>query len=224
MPRVFIEKFTPPRTVPAPEERHHLRNVLRLGDGNHVQLFDAHGNEANGTIAGDAIEHAPPTRRERDVTLSVASAVPKGDRVEWLVEKLAELGVASWHPLLTERSTVDPRPGKLEKLRRRVIEAAKQAGTPGVMSIGEPVKLERFLETADGPLHVLSTVDSEPPRPTPGEAATLLIGPEGGWTDRELTLMADRRATAVTLGPTVLRIETAAVVGTGVFATLLRGS
>ncbi|MEM6561619.1 MAG: RsmE family RNA methyltransferase [Planctomycetota bacterium] len=220
--RVFVERFTPPRTTLADEELHHLRRVLRLRDGATVEVFAADGSEATGVLDGDTVEHGPVKRRERDVTVSVASAVPKGERADWLVEKLAELGVAEWRPLLTEHSTVDPRPAKLAKLRRRAIEAAKQARTPGVMAVGEPWPVERLLERG-GSMSVLSTAEAEAPRVGVGEAHTIVVGPEGGWSVSEMERFAACGVRAVTLGPTVLRVETAAVVGAGVIGALMRG-
>ncbi len=210
-----------------PQQFHHARTVLRLVQGDHIELFDREGRSAIGVIHAlepilnvqiDTVEQPA-----RGTHLVVASAVPKGDRADWMVEKLSEIGVSHWIPLRTERSVVHPEgKSKLDRWRRIADESAKQCKRIGVMEIGELVLLSKFLDKIDaGVTLVLSTADNV--RPIHGVLDTspgaLLIGPEGGWTADEEKSMRDRGLTPVTLGRTILRVETAAIVAAGIIAS-----
>ena len=162
-------------------------------------------------------------RRAAGRSITVASAVPKGDRADWMIEKLSELGVAAFIPLRTARSVVHPEgAGKLDRWNRIAVEAAKQSRRNGVMRI-EPLasltsllpKIEPgegiFFSTGDAP--IVGTI-------TAPKASTLLIGPEGGWTADEEAAMRSRGLTPASPVPTILRIETAAVLSAGVLMLL----
>ena len=208
-------------------EAHHARDVLRLGTGDVVELFDDAGATARGTIVSSATAgvvvrvEAPSAATAGDVAvrLTVAAAVPKGDRAEWMIEKLSELGVERFIPLATARSVVLPEgKNKRDRWTRIATEAAKQSRRRGVMRIAELTKLGNaladatgagacwHLSTAAAATRVLDLVGPVPPR-----ALTAFVGPEGGWTDEELAQFESAGATAVKLTPTVLRVETAAV-------------
>ena len=206
--RLFVPQVQRGRVALPPEELRHARRVLRLGDGDAVRLFDAAGREAHATLAGDAADAGEVEQRQRPHRITVAAAVPKGERADWLAEKLGELGVVRWVPLLTERGVVEPGGNKLDKWRRRAVEAAKQAGTAGVMDVAEPTSLADVL-AGPGPHVALLTADAPAP-PPPLAEVTLLVGPEGGWSPGEAAALR-QRATPATLGPTTLRTETAAV-------------
>src|SRR5688572_5080185 len=141
-----------------PEESHHLRDVLRMSQGDSVELFDAVGRTAQGridtidarsvtvVIVGDVRE--PAAERLR---WTVASAVPKGNRADWMIEKLSELGTDRFVPLATQRSVVHPAgKSKRERWMRIADEAAKQSRRVGVMQIGELVELDALLRSLEG--------------------------------------------------------------------------
>ena len=141
--RVFCPSVQLGRFRLGSAEAHHLRDVLRVAVGDVIELFDAAGRTAEATIEVadadgvsvrvDAI--VEPTAGE--VELIVATAVPKADRADWLVEKLSELGTAKWIPLKTARSVVHPAgEAKFDRWRRIAVEAAKQSRRVGVMEIG----------------------------------------------------------------------------------------
>src|SRR4051812_23439804 len=122
------------------DEARHLIRVRRLGPGDVVEVFDGRGTALRAEVAGvgrDRVELAvrggPLPDRVAPCLLTLATAVPKADRFDWLVEKATELGVARLVPLRTERSVVDPRATKLDRLRRAIIEAAKQCGRNRLM-------------------------------------------------------------------------------------------
>jgi len=208
------------------QQSHHARSVLRLTVGETVELFDRAGRSAEGVI--DAIEPQVSVRVEsiRPAaglrTLVIASAVPKGDRADWMVEKMSEIGVTRWIPLRTERSVVHPEGvSKFDRWRRIADESAKQCKRPGVMEIAELLSLDALLRSIEpGAGLLLSTAGSPRPIHTTLDIrhSIFLIGPEGGWSEKEEKSMLDRGLTPVTLGPTIPRIETAAVVAAGIVA------
>ena len=234
MRRVFLTHLTPGTTPLTPEQRKHLIQVLRLGDGTVLQAFDAHGATATATLRTDPPSLdislvSPPTdgapRSGWDGV--VASAVPKGERADWLVEKLAELGVRQWIPLDTARSVVLPRgEGKRLRWERIAQEAARQSHSRGVMSIGQLTPLPHLLATfavGASPGWFGSTTPGAIPAaglfvfPSP---PYILIGPEGGWTPEEELAMSSAGLTAATFSSTVLRVETAAVVAASLATNL----
>jgi 16S rRNA (uracil1498-N3)-methyltransferase len=206
-------------------EAHHLLNVLRGAVGDRVEVFDGRGTSVLAQIIGTqrkaaelrVIEivssHAPPRR------LTLATAVPKGERFRWLVEKATELGVATLQPLETARSVVAPRGGKLDKMRQAVVAACKQCGRNDLMAIREPLPWSDFLAGAEAAAETTALlICSLAGRPLGDVAESIgerpliaAVGPEGGFTTEETAAAATAGATAVNLGPSILRTETAAL-------------
>jgi 16S rRNA (uracil1498-N3)-methyltransferase len=184
---------------------HHLFRVLRVGDGELVTVTDGAGRWRECRAVAGGLEPAGPALgiERRPARLTVAVALPKADRPEWLVQKLTELGIDRIVLLHAERSVVrwegERAQRHVGKLRRTAVEALQQSRGIWLPEIVGPV---RSLDVLAG------MVAAEPGgrllAPTDREIA---IGPEGGWTESELAAASD----CVTLGPTVLRIETAAV-------------
>ena len=213
-------------------QAHHVRDVLRLSVGASVELFDDAGAIASGEIASVdpqrvivRVEHVERARNRGE--LIVASAIPKGDRADWMIEKLSELGVTRFIPLQTERSVVHPTgSGKRDRWNRIATESAKQSRRAGVMQIDELTKLSEVLtETREGAPFYLSTA---PDAVEIGDVLDgtwnrvfLFIGPEGGWTDSEIKAFDEQSLTGVKLTATILRVETAAVAAAAIAATLL---
>jgi 16S rRNA (uracil1498-N3)-methyltransferase len=216
-------------------EAHHARDVLRLATGDAVELFDDAGAVARGTIVTcDAravvvrVDEPASDDAAVAIRLTVASAVPKGDRADWMIEKLSELGVERFIPLAAARSVVLPEgKNKRERWTRIATEAAKQSRRRGVMRIDELTKLSDALRdaAATGTCWHLATVGEAQPvlelvaRGAP-RTITAFIGPEGGWTDEEAAQFVAARATAVRLTPTILRVETAAVAIAGIVGSV----
>lgn len=205
------------------DEAHHLARVRRASVGDRVEVFDGRGAVYHGVVqhvARNAVTidlGAPRAGRAAPFPLTLAVALPKGERLDWLVEKVTELGVSRLVPLRTARSTVDPRPAKLDRLRRLVIEACKQSGRATLMDLAEPIAWSDFLGTPhDGPIRLLAHPGGAP-RPAwpaiPPTGALLAIGPEGGFTDAEVQEATSAGWTLAGLGNTLLRIETAALAG-----------
>jgi 16S rRNA (uracil1498-N3)-methyltransferase len=222
-------------TVRLPDDQaHHARSVLRLEERTPLVLFDGKGAwcEANFTLLGkrDAVatprpplhhDSAPPVR------LTLAPAVPKGERAEWLVDQASQLYVSRLQWLSCDRGVVKPREGgaKVDKWRRIAVESAKQCGRTHLMAIDEPLTLEALLAATPATTSILwldpratDTARTLLPKLLPAGGGPLellaLIGPEGGWSPREEALVraaaTSRPLHALRLTPTVLRIETAA--------------
>jgi 16S rRNA (uracil1498-N3)-methyltransferase len=213
-------------------EAHHARNVLRLEPGTGVEIFDDAGNVADGVLVESGGQLSVRVEGLRDSSRSgpsliVASAVPKGDRADWMVEKLSELGVNRFVPLLSDRSVVMPAGrNKLDRWNRLAIESAKQSGRAGVMQIAPMTPLKEAIDAAGNDGLFFSTEPDAPPirnafSRLPGGPLHLFIGPEGGWTEEELGRFRSAGLTPVSLGPTILRIETAALSAAAVVQALL---
>ncbi len=208
------------------DEGRHLARVLRAKPGDAVLLFDGAGREVRAEVAGverDVVrltigEETVPPRPGRHVTL--CTAMPKGQRIEWLVEKVTEAGVSRLVPVVFERSARrTASAGRLSRWRRAALEASKQCGRADVPSVEAPIPLSEALSLA-APATLFVAV--------PGAAAAaaehlagpaaLFVGPEGGFSSEELALLDAAGARPVGLGPLVLRIETAAAFGVHVLA------
>ena len=204
------------------DEARHLVRVRRVGAGGVVELFDGQGFATLARVSAVdrgrvelVAEGDPLPDRAPACKITLAAAVPKGDRFDWLVEKATELGVARLRPLRTERSVVDPRQAKLDRLRRAVVEASKQCGRNRLMAIDPPSDWSELLTGTQADAwrlvaHPGGEAFFEASEPVAGRAV-VAVGPEGGFTEAEVD--AARRAGwgVVGLGPTVLRVETAAV-------------
>ena len=198
-------------------QANYLGNVMRLGEGAELLVFDGNSGEWLARIAEAgkkrmtlAVERR--TREAEDVPdVWLAFAPVKRNQTDWLVEKATELGVARLVPVMTRRTIAER--VKLERLQAIVIEAAEQCGRTRLPAIDAPVPLAQLLKQADRTLYFADEGGGEPVasafRPGP---ATILTGPEGGFTDEErAAIRTAPNAVAVSLGPRILRAETAAL-------------
>jgi 16S rRNA (uracil1498-N3)-methyltransferase len=149
--------------------------------------------------------------------LDVAAPLPRGDRAQFLLEKLTELGVASFTPLRTQRSVVHPRDTKLDKLQRHVIEASKQCGRNVLLEVRPAMDWTTFCRSADlPPRRLLGHPGVEWTRPNTERETkcetVAAVGPEGGFTEEEVALARASGWRLLDLGPRILRVETAAMV------------
>jgi 16S rRNA (uracil1498-N3)-methyltransferase len=217
------------RLVFPPAEAHHAAHVLRLRPGDAVDLFDGAGGTAGarlvevrrGAVTALVEEVRAPLARPAPI-LHLAFAVPKGSRLDWLLEKATELGAASLVPIRFERSVAGGDALSAAQRRRwtcRCIAAAKQAGLDFLPAIGRPMTLEAYTagpQTGLGLFGDLSD-DARPLRAAVADRAAgppiynVVVGPEGGLTPAEGQALRRAGFRPVRLGHTVLRIETAAV-------------
>lgn len=206
------------------DESRHLLRVSRRGVGDRVEVFNGRGLSVLARIVASGknsaeleVEGSPILEAPADCLIEIGAAAPKGDRFDWLVEKAVELGVARLVPLTTERSVVDPRGSKLDRLRRTIIEASKQSGRSRLMELSSPVDLRSFLKASDG-VRLVADPRGAPstswPRIDRGATVRLVVGPEGGLSDAESELAQGLGWAPVRFGPHILRIETAVLAGT----------
>jgi len=221
--RFFVKELSAGKSVRLDgPEAHHLMNVLRIEKGQSVTLFDGEGIEAaaevidikNGAVDLKILELSNATT-ELPFELVLAAAVPKGDRFAWLIEKATELGVRRFVPLITSRSVVNPGEGKLDKMRRTIVEASKQCRRTRLMEISDPLAWSDFVSRELSAASAWVAHPSGPPCDLTSALApgpiVIAVGPEGGFTDAELELATQAGARLISLGPRVLRIETAAL-------------
>lgn len=196
-------------------EAHHAVSVKRVRAGDAVRLFDGFGRETTAIVRAIEgtrrnpcliVEAREPVRTTSEPTLTVASAIPKGDRIDAMIDQLAQLGARVWHPIVCARSE-QREVRRADKLERRAIEAAKQCGSAWALTIAAPVPAESLM----GPCVVLADASGERFEPASETPRALLIGPEGGWTDEELERARDAGTTVARFGRYTMRIETAAV-------------
>ena len=210
------------RAVLVGDEARHLARVLRARVGDAVTVFAGNGVEwpARVTAIGRdevAVEVGPP-RADPPAAgppLTLAVALPKGERQKWLVEKLTELGVARLVPLVTERGVAEATPATAARLLRTVIEACKQCGRNTLLDIGRPATPADLLATLPAAAQaILADPHGDPLEPDDGRPASALVafvGPEGGFTDDERAAAIAAGCRPVSLGRHVLRVETAAI-------------
>ena len=204
------------------DEARHLTRVLRAKIGDAVRLFNGRGSEwpaqvvqiGRDTVSleiGAACVDRPSDSR----LLTIAAALPKGDRQKWMVEKLTELGVGRLIPLATTRGVAEATAGAQARLERGVIEACKQCGRNTLMEVAAGHTLDQLLAAIPAGTYGLIAHPGGSPLNTgalrAATAVLALVGPEGGFTDDEL-VAADRSGLVrVSLGPHILRVETAAI-------------
>lgn len=214
------------------DESRHLAKVCRLGIGDRVELFDGRGfaiaaeiiavkvDRVDLVALGESLASAEPP-----CPCVLATAVPKGDRFDWLVEKATELGVERLIPLVTERSVVVPRGSKLDRLRRTIIEASKQCRRARLMVLEEPMEWTALLAAFPAALKFVADRDGLPASEWPtiprGREAVLAVGPEGGFTREETELATESDWIPIRLAYNTLRVETAGLAGCAALLTRL---
>jgi 16S rRNA (uracil1498-N3)-methyltransferase len=225
-PRLFVDVALAPGETVALErgQSNYLGNVLRLGTGDSILTFNGRDGEWQASIAGrkrpDSLNILAQTRPQDGLPdLAYVFAPLKHARLDYMVQKAVEMGASSLQPVLTRFTQVSRVNG--ERMRANVIEAAEQCGILSIAEVAEPVTLDRFLgqreaqrllvfcdEAADAtnPLQALQG------GPATAAGIDVLIGPEGGFAEEERAiLLRQKRTLRLSLGPRILRADTAAV-------------
>lgn len=206
----------------------HIKNVLRLGEGEHLEISDGSLNEYDARIETfekdritAAIVKASKNSTEPPIEVTLYQGIPKSDKMDLIIQKCVELGVSRVVPVITGRTVVKFGSGrdaaeKTARWQKISLEASKQCGRGRIPVVTEPVKLEKALKDARGYELCIIPYEKESVR---GIAAVLtagkfrnagvFIGPEGGFTEDEIRLARDSGAAPVSLGPRILRTETA---------------
>lgn len=216
-------------------ELHHAVNVLRLGEGDRAVVFDGEGREATVLITGVTKHEAQLKIQNSALTpplpcrIELGQAVPKGKQIDLIVEKATELGAAAIHPLLSERTVVkldDAKDALKKRDKWQVIatDAAKQCGQNYLPKVTQPRTMREFLDDLGSyDLKIIASLQPDSRR-LPSLLADfreaeghdpcsvlILIGPEGDFTPAELSQAKSRGFLPMTLGPIVLRSETASI-------------
>lgn len=222
------EEWTSTEPTLGSEDSHHCADVLRLQVGNRVTLFDGAGSVADATLTEVHRKHCRVTIGERTITpplkcsITLVQAVPKGKNMDLILQKAVELGASTIVPLLTRRTVVrlDEEDGsrKQERWQQIALEACKQCGRNQVPPVTQPCSMEEFLKQPHQGLLLLASLQpgavsikealSKAPQ---HQAVTVLVGPEGDFTPEESAAALAAEAIPVTLGPMILRAETAAL-------------
>ena len=229
LPRLFVRQTLSEGVaiVLDANQANYLGNVLRLGVGAELLVFDG--------LSGEWLAHIADAGKKR-MTLAVdrqtresesipdvwlAFAPVKRAQTDWLVEKSTELGVARLIPVMTQRTVTER--VRLDRLESIAIEAAEQCGRTRVPQIVEPTSLKRLIEELDPARHLYFADEGggEPVASTFAEGpALILVGPEGGFTEEERQLVRGSGASGISLGPRILRAETAALAALTAFMAL----
>jgi 16S rRNA (uracil1498-N3)-methyltransferase len=217
---------------------HHL-HVLRLQPGDPLSLFNGDGAEYRAELASIEKKRAVAVvvaRVERDLELpyaiTLAQALPEASKMDWIIEKAVELGVAAVQPLAAQRCVV-----RLagERAAKRVghwqgvaIAASEQCGRNRVVEVAQPVEFRQWIGMPGGEPRILLSPRADTSlaawaRARPAGALTLLIGPEGGYTEHEEELARAGGALPLSIGPRVLRTETAGVAAVAALNALWGG-
>ena len=237
--RVFVEqKLVSGKGVGLPEQAGlHLTRVLRLSPGAPLTLFDGTGGEFAGTLERDGknwwakVGAHDPVERESPLTITLLQGVARGERMDLIVQKATELGVARIVPILTERSVVrmdaSHRQRKREHWQAVAVAACEQCGRNRVPRVFDalpladacdllPAETLRCLLAADADKSLASVAQSGQVPPS----IALLIGPEGGLADNERRFALVNRFIACRMGPRILRTETAGLAALAVLQTV----
>jgi 16S rRNA (uracil1498-N3)-methyltransferase len=239
LPRFHVPEAAPGARLTLPEHSaHHAREVLRLRAGDDVRVFDGRGAEfeavlesvtRDGVVA--RLHGALPARPESPLRMVLALSPLKGDRMELVLQKATELGVSEVWPVLSARTDAVARPAltgaRHERWEKVASGAAEQCGRAVVPPVAAAMTLDGLLEQPfEGRRILLHTAGEPRPlaslAPSDGHALLLLIGPAGGWEPHELTRLEAAGFQIASLGPRILRAETAAIAAV-VAAQLLWG-
>jgi 16S rRNA (uracil1498-N3)-methyltransferase len=224
MPRVYVpsEQLSGPRVVLGGEPHRHLAKVLRLAAGDQGLVFDGGGTEIEArvvAVGSRTIELELGQRRavvSAPVTITLLQAVPRGERMDIIVQKATELGVARIVLVQAQRSVARPSASRVRRWQTIAQEAARQSGRADVPEVTGPLALpEAVAQVRDGTRLVLWEEEhGRPLRSTLDGTAqiALLVGPEGGLAVQEVVEARTHGFVPVGLGPRILRVETAAIV------------
>lgn len=203
----------------AGDELHHAR-VVRVREGEEVEVFDGAGMAFLARFAEGSVQLLELIgSRESPVELHVAMAIIQLEKFELVLQKATELGARSFFPMVTDRVELRPERyrGKGERWNRIVFEAVKQSGRSAVPVVHPPTPFAAILERPG--TRILFDADLDPsPATALIESVTLLIGPEGGWSEEELHAARNAGCTIERLGRRRLRAETAGIVATALIA------
>lgn len=216
------ENFNQPKITLSLEETRHLRDVLRLREGENVQVFDGKGKEFFCEIETISkketllkiLNESSPSAPESNLELTLAVALLKGEKFDLVIQKAVELGVTKFVPLITKRTDVKLKDAekKIERWRKIILEASKQCGRARLMEIESPIQFDNLIKKPVSSKILFSEKSGEGFSEIKSEKKiTAIIGSEGGWDDTEIELAKENGVQIITLSGRILRAETAAI-------------
>jgi 16S rRNA (uracil1498-N3)-methyltransferase len=241
MPRFYCpQPLLPGSVVDLPDAVAHHLHVVRQQAGDELVLFNGDGGQARArlveigkrrasaeVVAIDAVDVELPFR------VTLAQGLPEGSKMDWIVEKAVELGAAAIVPLAAQRSVVrlsgERADKRLAHWQGVVVSASEQCGRNRLADVAPVQDLHRWLgQDADGGVRILLSPRADASlaqwaRATPARDVTLLVGPEGGFTDQEEEAAVTAGALALSMGPRVLRTETAGLAALAILAAAWGG-
>ena len=216
--RLYYTKPIKKNVVLDREESRHAK-VLRLKIGEEVEIFDGKGTVSKGKIkvSGKAVKvqifETKKEKREKPF-VELWTAVPKGERGDWLIEKATEAGVDKIVSIIFKRSIVIPKKQKIERWKKIATAASAQSKRAYVPEILESIEFNKAMKKVDGQLLICSKDGKKICDVTLKEKVILLVGPEGGFSNEELEQL--KKYDKIKLNENILRTETAGVIGVGV--------
>jgi 16S rRNA (uracil1498-N3)-methyltransferase len=235
MPRFYCpQPLAAGATVDLPETVAHHLHVVRMQPGAGIVLFNGEGGQYRARLlevgkkrASASVESYEAHEVELPFAVTLAQGLPEGSKMDWIVEKAVELGVAAIEPLAAQRSVVRLSGERADKRRAHwegvVVAASEQCGRNRLAQVAQVADFGRWV-AQPGPARriLLSPRATESlagwARATPAHAVTLLVGPEGGLSDQEEDAALAHGALALSIGPRVLRTETAGLAALAVLA------
>lgn len=230
IPRIYTQQNLTPNTTVSlePQASHHLSKVLRMQVDQQLLLFNGNGNEypaliqsiskkSIGVSITSCVEQEK-CAKESPLAIHLGISISKGDRMDWVIQKTTELGVTEITPLFAERSTVKLKAERLDKKTQHwqhiAISACEQCGRTRVPLINHAENISTWINAVEAEkkwvLHHRNNERLDPQQSL--SSASLLIGPEGGLSDIEIKLAEENGFSSLSLGPRVLRTETAPLV------------
>ena len=226
MPRFYCpQPLAAGAIVDLPEALAHHLHVVRMQPGEALTLFDGRGGQYRASLrdigkkrASAQVEAHEAREVELPYAVTLAQGLPEGAKMDWIVEKAVELGVAAIVPLAAQRSVVRLSAERAEKRHLHwqgvIVAASEQCGRNRLAQLAPVIEVRRWLEQPGAQPRILFSPRATQSlaqwaRATPAQAVTVLVGPEGGFSAEEEQFAVDRGAVALSLGPRVLRTETA---------------
>lgn len=205
------------------DETRHLRDVLRLREGENIQVFNGHGKEFLCSIEEigkqkttlKIIKEILPSAPESNLELSLAVALLKGEKFDLVIQKAVELGIMEIIPIITKRTDVKLKDAdkKIERWRKIILEASKQCGRAKLMKIDKVVDFADFIQSDRNQKILFSERNGTNFAEIKGDENIIaIIGSEGGWEESEIEFAKENGVKIITLGGRILRAETAAIV------------
>ncbi|MCB5161796.1 16S rRNA (uracil(1498)-N(3))-methyltransferase [Marinomonas algarum] len=237
IPRIYIDtELNENTTLALPEASfQHLCKVLRLKGGHPLRVFNGKGGQFNAVLidvgkrsASIQVHDFEALHNESPIKVTIGQTLSRGERMDYAIQKAVEAGVFAIQPLFSERCEVKLQDNRIEKRLQHwqqvAISAAEQCGRGCVPTVYPPIELVQWTEKCNNMLKMTLHHHSAKPirdrqKPTDNTVA-LLVGPEGGLTENEVQHAEKHGFYAITLGPRVLRTETAPVVALSVINTL----